>query len=71
MSDLVIRAPIARFLAPPRKAAATVEPTSTTEAAPVAEWAGAARPWHLPEHDDDLDTRSALGRVSAWFMPPG
>ena len=71
MSDLVIRAPIARFLAPPRKAAATVEPALTTEAAPVAESAGAARPRRLAEHDDDLDTRAALGRVSAWFMPHG
>jgi hypothetical protein len=74
MSDLVIRAPVVRLLVPPRKAEVTVDPPSTTEAAQVTTGAGPARSWRLPEHsehDDDLDTRASLGRVSGWFLPQG
>jgi hypothetical protein len=70
MSELVIRAPLVRLLSPPKKAAVTVESVPSTQAAPVTEGAGAARPWRLPEYDDDFDTRASLGRVSGWFFGP-
>ena len=70
MSELVIRAPLVRLLASPEKAAATVQPVPRTNGAPVTAGAGAARPWRLPEHDDDLDARASLGRLSGWFVGP-
>ncbi len=70
MSELVIRAPLVRLLVPHKKAAATVQPVSTTEVAPVSAGAGPARRWELPEHDDDLDARTAMARVSGWFLTP-
>jgi hypothetical protein len=71
MSELVIRAPAVRLLVPRRMVTVTIDPPSTTEAAPVVERAAAARSWHLPEQDDDLGTHAAMGRVSGWFMPQG
>lgn len=70
MSELVIRAPLARLLSPHEEAAPAVELVPATEAAPVAAGAGAARPWRLPEYDGDLDTRLSLAKVSGWFMGP-
>ncbi|HEX2042029.1 MAG TPA: hypothetical protein VHF24_05260 [Acidimicrobiales bacterium] len=71
MSELVIRAPVVRLLVPPRKATRTVDPPSSTRAASVATGAGSAGPLHLPEHDQDLDTRASLSRVSGWFIAQG
>ena len=76
MSDLVIdhqdaRAPIVRLVAPPAQAAPALGPVATTEAAPPRPARRRGRPWRLPEDDEGLASRAALGRASGWFMPLG
>ena len=71
MSDLVIRAPHAGLVVPPVEAPAAPEPIATTEAAPATAPPRAARPWRVPEDDDDLAGRATLGKVSGWFLPLG
>ncbi len=71
MSELVIRAPLVRLLVPTKKAHVAVAPSPTVEAAPEPEGVGAVRPWSLPEHEEDPDTRASMGRVSGWFMASG
>jgi hypothetical protein len=71
MSELVIRAPLVRLLVPTKKVNVAIVPPSRSEAAPDPTGVGAERLWHLPEHDEDLDIRASMGRVSGWFMAPG
>ena len=71
MSELVIRAPLARLLVPATRASLTVEPHPAAERAPVSEGVGAVRPWRLPEQDDTSDGRTSMGRGAGWFMTSG
>ena len=70
MSELVIRAPLARFLAGGAAVTVTVSPTAIADVTPTDEAPDALRGATVFEVDAQMGERAALARASGWFLAP-